>query len=125
MRRRLRPRHPGQDRTITIGQVRTVFVNASVQGPSADHVFLSVTLTATTGTGYLTIYPADRAQVPATSTINWQRAGQTVSTGLLTRCQVVAVSGLYHQSRLNIHFTGTGRVDVIFDVAATFGTRTI
>lgn len=107
------------------GQIRTIQVNASVQGPSADHVFLTVTVTVTTGTGYLTIYPADRPDVPATSTINWQGAGHTLSTGLLTRSQVVAGTGLFHKSLIKVRFWGTGKVDVVIDVAATFGSRTI
>ena len=107
------------------GQIRTIQVNASVQGPSADHVFLSVTVTATTGTGYLTIYPADRPDVPATSTIDWQGSGKTVCVGLLTRCQVVAGAGLLHQSRVKVRFAGSGSLDVILDVTSTFGSRTI
>ena len=107
--------------TFLAGQTRTIAVNASVQGPSADHVFLSITVTGTTGAGYLTVFPADRPDVPVTSTINWMGRGQTLSTGLLTRCQVVAGSGLFHQSRIKIHFAGTGQVQVIIDVAATLG----
>ena len=111
---------------LSAGQLRTVVVNTSVQGPSADHVFLTVTVTGTAGGGYLTIYPADRTDIPHTSTINWQQTGLTLSTGLLTRCEVAAVGPLLrHQSRLKIRFVGTGQVDVILDVAATFGSRTI
>ncbi len=107
------------------GQVRTIQVNASLQGASADHVFLSVTVTATTGTGYLTIYPADRSDVPGTSMLNWKGSGQTVSAGLLTRCQVVAGSGLFHRSLVKVRFAGSGEIDFILDVTSTFGTRTL
>lgn len=104
------------------GNVRTILVNASVQpGPSADHVFLSVTVTRTTGAGYLTVYPADRSDVPATSTINWSGPGQTLSTGVLTPCQVLAVSTYYHRSLVKVRFSGTGEVHVILDVTSTYG----
>lgn len=107
------------------GQVRTIQVDASLQGASADHVFLSVTVTATTGTGYLTVYPADRSDIPRTSMLNWKGSGQTVSAGLLIRCQVIAGSGLFHRSLVKVRFSGTGEIDVILDVTSTFGTRTI
>ena len=106
------------------GQVRTIQVNASLQGASADHVFLSVTVTATTGSGYLTIYPADRSDIPRTSMLNWSGSGQTLSAGLLTRCQVVAGSGLFHRSLVKVRFVGTGEIDFILDVTSTFGTTT-
>ena len=82
-------------------------------------------MTATTGTGYLTIYPADRSDIPSTSMLNWHGSGQTVSAGLLTRCQVVAGSGLSHRSLVKVRFVGTGEIDVILDVTSTLGTRTI
>ena len=104
------------------GNVRTILVNASVQpGPSADHVFLTVTVTKTTGAGFLTVFPADHPGVPDTSTINWSGAGQTLSTGVLTPCQVLAVSTNYHRSLVKIRFSGTGEVHVIVDVASTYG----
>ncbi len=108
--------------TFTPGTVRTITVNTSIQGgPSADHVFLTVTVTKTTGSGYLTVFPADRFYLPTTSTINWTGPGQTLSTGVLTPCQVVTVSKYLHRSKVKIHFTGVGHVEVIVDVASTWG----
>ena len=104
------------------GNVRTIVVNTSIQsGPSADHVFLTVTVTGTTGQGYLTVFPADRSDIPNTSTINWSGPRQTLSTGVLTPCQVLTVSPFLHRSRVKIRFVGTGQVHVILDVASTWG----
>lgn len=104
------------------GDERTVLVIASVQpGPSADHAFLTVTVTGTTGAGYLTVFPADYHGLPHTSTISWSSPGQTLSAGVLTPCQVVAVSTNYHRSLVKIRFSGTGQVHVIVDVTSTYG----
>lgn len=104
------------------GNVRAVVVNTSIQpGSSADHVFLTVTVTRTTGSGYLTVYPAGRTDIPRTSTINWSGPGQTLSTGVLTPCQVLAVSAYLHRSMVKVRFVGTGDVHVILDVASTWG----
>ena len=106
------------------GNVRTIVVGTSVQEiPSADHVFLTVTVTKTTGSGYLTVFPADFPFIPETSTLNWSGPGQTVSTGLLTPCQVVNFSEYYHRSLVKIRFLGTGEVHVIVDVTSTFGAQ--
>ncbi|MGB8861884.1 MAG: hypothetical protein WCC60_21695, partial [Ilumatobacteraceae bacterium] len=79
------PLSNGQNRTITVKDARTVnggaitITNAIPTGATA--VAANITITATTGTGFLAINPGGNTTVTA-STINWFGPDQTIANGV-------------------------------------------
>jgi hypothetical protein len=74
-------------------------------------VFLNVTVTGATGTGYLTVYP-DGVTLPTASNVNWN-AGQTIPNAVL-----VSVGS---DGKVVFHNTSGGTVHVVADVFGYFG----
>jgi hypothetical protein len=81
--------------------------------PTAIAALVTVTVTETSGAGFLTVYSADLTAVPATSTVNWTEAGSDVAT-----TTTVKLSGAG-----DIKFTTgpNGGADVIIDVLGYLG----
>ncbi len=99
-----------QHTIIPAGGVLTLKVTDIVGVPStATAVVLNVTVTGPTGTGFLTVYPANVAQ-PEASNVNYV-AGQTVPN--------VVISGVSVDGRINIF--AYGQAHIIVDVAGWFG----
>jgi hypothetical protein len=99
-----------QHTIIPAGGVLTLKVTDIVGVPStASAVVLNVTVTGPTGTGYLTVYPANVAQ-PEASNVNYV-SGQTVPN--------VVISGVSFDGRINIY--AYAEAHIIVDVAGWFG----
>jgi hypothetical protein len=73
-------------RTIDISYALGVAATASGVPTTASGVLITVTIVGTTGaSGYLKVW-SDGAAEPATSVINWDRAGSVVANTVLTGC---------------------------------------
>jgi hypothetical protein len=95
----------------TGGTSRDISVGGLVGVPSiADAVVLNATVTGTSASSYLTIWPAGQSR-PITSSLNWP-AGVTIPNSVTVR---VGTAG-----KISI-FNGYGSADVIADVAGWFG----
>jgi len=96
------------------GQTRNVTVTGVGGVPAtADAVVLNVTVTRTTGAGYLTIWPASPTRPPV-SNLNWA-PGQTIPNAVTVR---VGPSG-----EVSV-FNAVGNADVIIDVVGFFASGT-
>ena len=74
----------GTTRTISVanGINASGSVDAANLVPAgAKAIAVNVTVTGTTGAGYLTLYPAGASQ-PTASAINWGSSGQTIANGI-------------------------------------------
>ena len=98
------PTHVAAGTTITLA----VPVGLSL-GPTA--IGLNVTVTDTTGAGWLTVFSHGSA-VPASSNVNFAR-GQTVANLSVT-------NGDTGTREVDLHVGGTGTVDIIVDAQASF-----
>jgi hypothetical protein len=95
----------------TGGTSRDISVGGLVGVPSiADAVVLNATVTGTSASSYLTIWPAGQSR-PITSSLNWP-AGVTIPNSVTVR---VGTAG-----KISV-FNGYGSADVIADVAGWFG----
>ena len=91
-------------------QVRDVAVTGTGGVPAgADAVVANVTVTGTTSTGYLTIWPAGQPR-PVASSLNWS-AGQTVANAVTVK---VGAGG-----KVSV-FNAAGSAHVVVDVVGTF-----
>lgn len=112
---------------FTAGTERTIVVDIE-PGPvlSGNHVFLVVTVTQTSGSGHLIVYPADMAYRPVTSCANWYASGQTLASSILTRCQVrVSTVEPARESVVKIFCGGSGSAHVILDLTARWRDQSI
>jgi FlgD Ig-like domain len=88
-----------------------------VPSTNVSAVVLNVTVTATTASGYLSVYPAGTAK-PTASNLNWNGPGTTIPN------QVVVKIG--DSGKISLFQSGPGTAQVIADVAGYFlgGTAT-
>ena len=100
------PWGPNQSREVTVAGVGGV-------PAGADAVVLNVTVTGTTGAGYLTIWPAGQAQ-PVASSLNWA-PGQTIPNAVTVK---VGAGG-----KISV-FNAVGSANVIVDVVGSFAPGT-
>ena len=102
------PVQSGTDRVLDVDRGHACGVS-----PLATAVAINVTITQPTGQGYLTVYPADLAQPPATSTLNFL-AGMTRANNALPSCRATAGSSSARS------LAGAGTTHVIVDVVGFF-----
>lgn len=103
------------DGVLAAGQTRTIDLLAagSEQIPEfVDGVTLNVTVTQTTGAGYLSVYSADLTAPPAISNVNWSGAGQTVANMTVSKAA---------GAQIKVTCGGTGSAHVIIDVLGVYG----
>lgn len=93
------------DGKLTGGGQRTITLTGVPAGSSAATV--SLTVTATTGSGYLGLFK-DGVAYPGNSNLNWYAAGQTLA--------VTTVSAVSTSSRIVVRAGGSGATHVIVDV---------
>jgi PKD repeat protein len=115
---RLLDTRTAQDGSVPLqnGNGRALDVAAVTQcgvSPLATAVAINVTITQPTGTGYLQVYPADLAQPPNTSTVNFI-PGMTRANNALIK---LSSDG---KIKLRPVISGTGTTHVIVDVAGFF-----
>ena len=110
----------GNGYALTYGTSARTTITAQVTGvngiPSTGVQAIAATVTATntTGSGYLTVWPAG-ANRPLASTLNWKE-GESVANSLQVP---VSASG-----QISLFNGSTGDVDVIVDVTGWYGTGT-
>lgn len=74
---------------IQAGQTRTISVDIEAGAVNSGiYVALTLTIVNTTGSGYLSVYPANLIVRPGISSINWSVSNQVYATGLMTRTEV-------------------------------------
>jgi hypothetical protein len=103
------------DGVLDAGQTRTVDLLASGTEQireNVDGVLLNVTVTQTTGAGFLSVFSAALTTLPATSTINWTAAGTTIANMTVTATEFGSIK---------VHCGGTGSTHVLIDVLGTYG----
>lgn len=107
---------------IGSGETRTVSIADGINGAGAvdaadlvpagaTAISVNVTITATTGGGYLTLFPAGVPR-PTASTINWYASGQTAANSL----QLAVSTG----RQISIYGGGTGTTHVLLDVSGYY-----
>lgn len=97
-------------RRFGLGAVTALPTFTSPNGYSVSAVVATVTVTRTTGSGYLTVW-SGQGPKPTASNANWAGAGQTVASQV-----VIPVVDDLHQF-VGVAVTG-GRADVVVDVSA-------
>jgi hypothetical protein len=86
-------------------------VDSVSPGESPAAVWANITVTDTTGAGYLVVRPSDPtglAPLPATSNVNWSTNGQT-----LANLSLVAIGD---ETYIEVHAGGSGSAHVIVDL---------
>ena len=94
------------DGKISAGQTRTL--TGGNQPGDLAHVF-NLTVTKTTGSGYLAVFPADETW-GGTSSINWTGPNQTRANN--------AITGIRSDGGINIYCGGGGSAEFILDLMA-------
>lgn len=79
--------------------------------PGATAVAYNITVTGTTGSGYLTVAPGSATSVSASS-VNWSSSGQTLANGLIV--------GLDGSRRVRVFSGGGGSTHFLIDVSGYF-----
>lgn len=103
------------DGMISTGRTRTIDLLASGSEQireNVDGVMVNLTVTQTTGTGFLTVYSAELTTPPPISSVNWTGSGQTVANLTVSATQF---------ARLKVTCGGTGSTHFIIDVLGTYG----
>ncbi len=103
------------DGVLTAGTTRTIGLldSGSEQIPeNVDGVMLNVTVTQTTGAGFLSVFSAELTNVPTISNINWTAAGTTIANLTVTAAQF---------GDIKVFCGGTGSTHVIIDVLGIYG----
>lgn len=103
------------DGVLANGQTRTIDLLASGSEQlreNIDGVLLNVTVTQTTGAGFLSVFSAELTDVPAISNINWTAAGTTIANMTVTATEF---------AQIKVHCGGTGSTHVIVDVIGMYG----
>ena len=96
---------------LAAGQTRTVNLSTAGGVPAgATGALVNLTVTETSGAGYLTIFAAGLA-FPGTSNINWSASGQTLANN--------ATSGMDGSAQVSV-FCGGGQTQFIIDVAGYY-----
>jgi hypothetical protein len=93
------------------GNSVAVAVSAAFEEGFALAVFVNITITATEGAGFLTVWGDDLSgelTPPATSNINWTASGQTLAN--------LALSSVGGENSIDVRCGGAGRTHVIVDV---------
>ncbi|MGB8861885.1 MAG: hypothetical protein WCC60_21700 [Ilumatobacteraceae bacterium] len=109
------PLSNGQNRTISVKDGRSIsggaVTVANAVPPGATAVAANITITGTTGTGFLAVNPGGNTTVTA-SAINWFGADQTIANGLLLT--------LNASRELTIICDGGGSTHVIVDITGYY-----
>jgi hypothetical protein len=103
------------DGPISAGRTRTIdlLASGSEQIPeNIDGVMINLTVTATVGAGFLSVYSAALSDPPAISSVNWTASGQTVANLTVSATEF---------ARLKVTCGGTGSAHFIIDVLGTYG----
>ena len=103
------------DGRITTGQVRTVGLldsGAEGFGENIDGVMVNLTVTDTTGWGFLTVFSAGIAATPNVSSINWFESGMTVANHVVSAVDL---------AQLKVACGGGGSTHFIVDVIGVYG----
>lgn len=103
------------DGVISTGQTRIVdlLASGSEQIPeNIDGVMINLTVTQTTGNGFLSVYSAALATPPPISSVNWTGSGQTVANLTVSATQF---------AQLKVTCGGNGAAHFIIDVLGTYG----
>ncbi len=103
------------DGAISTGQTRTIDLLASGTEQireNVDGVMLNLTVTQTTGAGFLSVYSAALTAPPSISSVNWTGSGQTVANLTVSAAQF---------AQLKVTCGGTGSTHFIIDVLGTYG----
>lgn len=113
--RLLDTRSPGQQNpagAVTASQTRDLKVlgTASVPATGVSAVILNVTVTDTTASGYLTVFPTGTPK-PQTSNLNW-KAGVTVPH--------LVVAKVGDNGRVSFYQSGPGAASLVVDMAGFF-----
>ncbi|MFO1536443.1 MAG: hypothetical protein ACKOVH_01235, partial [Actinomycetota bacterium] len=105
--RKLDTRTPGPlSGAIVGGQTKTLALTPQPPANAAS-ALVNLTITDTTGAGFLSLFPAGTAW-PSTASINWSASGQTLATSV-----TVAVSSA---GAINIYAGGGGSAQVVVDL---------
>jgi hypothetical protein len=99
----------GHSRTVSVATGTNGTANVVPAGATA--ITYTLTVTHTSGSGHLIIYPAGVSR-PAVSTIYWSGSGQTIATGSTVR--------ISNNRQITAYAAGTGRTDFIIDVTGYF-----
>lgn len=91
--------------------IEPINTTAGSVGPDLAALVLNVTVTDTTGAGFVTVF-ADGEAMPATSNLNWT-AGQTVPN--------LAIPNAAGSAGLNVFNGSESKIDVLGDVLGYFG----
>ncbi len=103
------------DGVISTGQTRTIDLleSGTEQIPeNIDGVMINLTVTQTTGGGFLSVYSAALNAPPTVSSVNWTGTGQTVANLTVSAVQF---------ARLKVTCGGAGSAHFIIDVLGTYG----
>ena len=101
------------------GQTRTISVDIE-PGPINPGIFVAMTLTIvnTTGSGYLSVYPAYLTSRPEVASINWSGPNQVYATGLMTRTDIrTSLEEPARESFVKV-FCGSGSTHFLLDLTA-------
>jgi hypothetical protein len=96
-------------------QIRTVTVRGPAVPATASAVVLTVTVTAPSAGGHLTVYPADQPTLPASSTLNFG-AGRTVPNLVVVRVPGAGAGS----GAVRIYNGSNGHSDALVDVSGYF-----
>ena len=103
------------DGALSAGQTRTIDLLAAgtEQIPEfVDGVMINLTVTQTTGAGFLSVFSDALTDVPTSSNINWSGPGQTIANMTVSATRF---------ARLKVHCGGTGTTHLIIDVMGIYG----
>jgi hypothetical protein len=101
------PQRSGVDRLEAVGAVLANASGGHQVPPGVRALMVNVTVTDTTGRGYLLV-SAPGAAVPSTSTVNWFAAGQSLAN--------MTIVSTDQSGQVLIHAGGAGSCDVVIDV---------
>jgi hypothetical protein len=105
------PLPSGQNRTISVADRRDgsgTSIQSDFVPPGTIAVFANITVTGTSGTGYLSVNPGGNTAADS-SVINWSTNGQTIANGVALRIDTATRT-------LTVVTGGPGSTDFLIDI---------